>query len=87
VQEKNTKAEQNYIMFRNWYRQHEISLNHFFPPTSVLLGLQKWADRLGDADTYHKLSREAFEGRQTIKEACMIFIGNAYILRIISLLF
>jgi len=80
------KAEQNYITFRNWYRQYEISLNPFFP-TSLLLGLQKRADTLGDAGTERKLSREALEGRQSIKEACMIFILSAYILRIHSLLF
>jgi len=58
-----------------------------FFPTSVLLGLQKRADRLGDAVTEHKLSRETLEGSRSIKEACMIFFWSACILRMHSLLF
>jgi hypothetical protein len=45
------------------------------------------ADRLGEAGTDHKLSREALEGRQSIKEACMLFLWSVYVLRIHSLLF
>jgi hypothetical protein len=42
----------------------------------VLLGVHKWADRLGDVGTDHKLSREALDGRQSVKEACMMFLRS-----------